>query len=151
MVRFGSGPFLNCQIHGPDPQFRLQVTIFVYGTVPLQVWKIFLKKKIYISGKMHLLNIHELTKAQPGQNPKCASGQAWWGPELRISSQQGRPRGRLPRTLSRPLGEREGGGNGTRRANQGRGEELTNKTIVNNYQISAMTIGIEVPTNITVW
>jgi hypothetical protein len=60
--------------------------------------------------------------------------------ELRISSQWGRPRGRLPRTLSRPLGEREGGGNGTRRANQGRGEELTNKTIVNNYQINVMTI-----------
>jgi hypothetical protein len=36
--------------------------------VPLQVLKIFLKKKIYISGKMHLLNIHELTKAQPGRN-----------------------------------------------------------------------------------
>ncbi len=67
-----------------NPEFKWRYACTTTGTV----LKIFLKKKIYISGKMYLLIIHELTKAQPGQNQNVLAGTGLMGTcELRISSQ----------------------------------------------------------------
>ncbi len=73
--------------YGPDPQSRLQMTIFVYVDLQAPYKKSFYKST-FISEKIYLLIIHELTKAQPGQNQNVLAGTGLMGTcELRISSQ----------------------------------------------------------------